>query len=470
MTRNFRFALISALAILVILGGCELFDSSAELNQSVLSDLDEMRAMIPVIEAGLMIATPEEESVAAAAFGTMTYTPGLTDPDTPDLTYGTATGTVRYPTVDGTYLEDFYGTAGNDAYLTLTPYGTTTLYTVDLYIYPTLSTTVNYVHEQYLVEGSDGTWALSDALGNPDPLNYLVNETVYFDGRVQNTVVQWSRYSDGNNEFYDIPADPVPDDFDDAAYDYVIAEPAKMAAGTGEYSARVVSTIVDEDVTVTEYYTDSDPEGDGLFEKFSISYVETNDVDGDLSRAEETVRRYYQNDVTGEKTVRSRTEAVINYGTYTSSIVITESVDIAKDANDAVTFSSVLRAVNTADKELYKVTTSLQETGAGTNIFEGTMTYDIEGTKKATYKISLNSATGIEITATGGKKTKGKFKGMNRKNFEEFSFELTNGGKFNGKIKNGRMKGKYKKGNQEVDVYLSLSTIFGTDGYNTSIK
>ena len=151
MKRN--TVLISVLSVLVLLAGCELFESSTELDESVISDLEEMRAMIPAIEAGLMVAIPEEESAEAASFAALTYTPPAgTENPLPSEYYagGTADsdGAVRYPYTEDSYIEDLYGTAGNDAYLTLTQYPDTTMYVVDLYIYPTLSTEVNYVHEQ----------------------------------------------------------------------------------------------------------------------------------------------------------------------------------------------------------------------------------------------------------------------------------------------------------------------------------
>ena len=105
-----------------------------------------------------MVATPVDATVGASSFRTMTYwSPTAQAPDlyyTDSSAAPDANGVVRYPYAAGTYLDDFYGTAGNKAYFTLTPHGTNaSLYVVDLYIYPTLSTVVDYVHEQYLVVG-----------------------------------------------------------------------------------------------------------------------------------------------------------------------------------------------------------------------------------------------------------------------------------------------------------------------------
>jgi hypothetical protein len=478
MKRFNGFVLIPVLLVLILFAGCELFNTSSELNESVISDLEEMRAMIPAIEAGLMVTVPEAEGLETAGFGVMTYTPptGEADP-TPDGYYegGTpdAEGAVRYPYTDGAFIEDLYGTAGNSAYLTLTPYDDTTLYTVDLYIYPTLSTEVNYIHEQYLVEGTDGTWALRASDGTASTLNYLVNETVYFDGRVQVNVVEWSRYSDGLDEYYPIPASPVPDDYESSVYDYPAdpdVEPAKAAAGTGQYSAKIVSTIEDQGTEITEYYTDSDTDQDGLFEKFTISYVERNDVDGLLGTEEKTVRRSYVDEETGEKTVRARTASTITYGSFAArSSVVTEAVDIAENVNGAVTFSSTTAATDTEGNSLYEITVALTETGAGTNEFSGTVDYTTNG-KTYSYDLTLDGDTGLEISARGRRKTNGGFNGMSRQEYGEFSFLLTNGGTFTGSIKGGVAKGWYKKMSEEYEVYLSRAAVMGRSNGRASAR
>ena len=479
ITRVLFLVLVSTL----IIAGCDMFGDRTELSPRVMADLQELRAMIPAIEAGLMVATPVEETAGASSFRTMTYSSPTAQ--APDLYYSDAAavpdanGVVRYPYAANTYLDDFYGTVGNQAYLTLTPHATNAaLYVVDLYIYPTLSTVVDYVHEQYLVVGSSASWALVDGTGAAAPLNYLVNETVHFDGTVQVNDVQWTRYSDGAEKYYPIPADGsrVPNDFSDAAYTYPSDpagfEPAKADAGTGQYSAKVVSTIADRGLTVVEYYTDSDPEEDGLFEVFAVSYVERTDSSQELTVLEKTVRRYYQNDASGVKKIRSRTEADVDYaGLFASSSVVTEAADISVNAAGAIIFESTINAsdADTGDY-LYSIRITLTESGPGTNQFVGTMISDAGAAGTETYSLALSGATGLEVSGTGNISTDGTFSGMNRKVFSDFVVELAQGGEFKGKIKKGVINGLYKRLGDEVDVYVSLTAVLGISGSQVSVR
>lgn len=480
------YLLVSAVTAVIVFAGCAIPGVPTE-EVNVAYDLMEMRAMIPVIEAGLMVVVPDD-SMGSSRFGIKTYTdPGGLEPFE---IYGTPDpgSTVRHPSGDA-YIEDFYGTAGNRAYLELTPYEDVVpaLYRVDLYIYPTLSATVNYVHEAYLVianpeDGIEAPWALVDALGDPAPLNYLVNETAYFDGRIQTTNVAWSRYSDDNNEYYAIPSlgSRAPDDFNNSVYEFPAdpstAEPMKAAAGAGQYSAKSVSTIADQGTTVTEYYTDSDPELDGNYEIFSVSYVERNDevsLNGKetLTILEETVRRYYQ-DVSGNKTVRARTVAEMDYaGRPSSKTIVTEAVDITDDGANPITFDSVITAhEEQSGDELYVITIDLDETGAGTNVFTGTMVNEMAGRQPVTYEIALDASTGLTVDAVGDKKTKGNFNEFSRKDFKEFIFDLSSGGTFTGKVKGGAIQGIYKQLTTEMDVYLSLAVLLGVNDNKTAFK
>ena len=474
------YLLLSALTAVIVLSGCEIGLPGEEINISY--DLMEMRAMIPVIEAGLMVTVPED-STTTSGFGIKTYSsPTGADPieyynGAPD-----PTGTVRYPYVEDTYIENFYGTAGNLAYFELTEHtGNATLFRVDLYIYPTLSTTVHYVHEAYLVIKAPGVgdtqWALVDDSGDDDPLNYLVNETVYFDGRIQTTDVEWTRYVDDlPQQYYPIPTagNRVPDDFDDVLYDFPAdpdsAEPVKATAGAGEYSAKSVSTIDDQGIAVTEYYTDSYSDITESYEIFSVSYVERDDdisLKGNtLTITENTVRRYYQ-DTSGNKSVRAKTEASMAYEDLSSSTTVTEAVDITDDGVSPITLDSVITAYK-SDEELYIITIDLAETGVGTNTFAGTMVNDMTGREPVTYEISLSTSSGLTVRAAGNRKTQGNFDNFSRKEFKDMVFDLTNGGNFKGKMKGGAIQGIYKQLTEEVDVYLSLAALLGVGDNKTA--
>lgn len=478
-----RYLLVAFLAGAIILAGCQNNVPVGTLPVS--GDLMQMQAMIPVIEAGLLVVVPNS-TVSGSMFTIKTYTPSEGDPGTPVDTYDGGGGdaeageTVRFPYQDGSYIKDFYGVAGNEAYLELTPYeGNTDLYRVDLYIYPTLSTTVDYVHEAYLViadpvAAGSTPWALVDAAGDPAPLNYLVNETVYFDGRIQSTIVEWNRYSDGpgGERYYAIPdvANRVPDDFDDDVYlfpaDPDAAEPVRVAAGEGVYSARTVSEIADEGVTVTEYYTDvAGAEGTEIFSASYVDQYREIRLRGKrLTIADKTVRRYYQ-DVDGNKTVRSRTLSDADYGgIVSSSKVLTEAVDIAKADSGAIVFGSLIEAYDAETEELlYTITTSITETGNGTNNFAGTMVSTIVGRGSTAYEVTLNTALGLVVSAAGDGGTGGTFDGFDRTKFADFTFNLSNGD-FTGSFRGGRLQGEYTQLEEQLDVYLSPSLVFGTNG------
>jgi hypothetical protein len=473
------YILVTAIAAVIVLAGCDTGDLPTD-EISISYDLMEMRAMIPVIEAGLMVAIPDD-SMGTTGFSIKTYTDPVNEPFE---IYGSPVlgSTVRYPSGDA-FIEDFYGTAGNRAYLELAPYEDTDLYRVDLFIYPTLSTTVDYVHEAYLVianpeDGVEVPWALVDADGLDAPLNYLVNETVYFDGRTQTTNVEWSRYSDGLDQYYEIPAigSRVPDDFDNALYDFPAdpdsADPGKAAAGAGLYSAKSVSTIPDQGTTATEYYTDSDPEADGNYEIFSVSYVDRNDEitlkKKALTITEQTVRRYYQ-DVNGNKTVRARTEAGMDYDGLSSSTIVTESVEITDNGTNPITLDSVISAFK-ADDELYVITIDLDETGVGTNVFSGTMVNEMADRQPVTYEITLSTTSGLTVRAAGDRKTQGNFDNFSRNEFKDMVFDLSNGGNFKGKMNGGAIQGIYTQLTEEADVYLSLAILLGVSDSQTAAR
>ncbi len=482
MRRFFVIVLIPVLALTMVLAGCNIFGDRTELSPRAIADLEELRAMIPAIEAALMVATPVEAVAGTTNFRTMTYTPAADAPPTPDECYNDDAAapdinrTVRYPYAAGTFIDNFYGTAGNKAYFTLRPHATSPdLYVMDLYIYPTLSTTLNYVHEQYLVAGDSAGWALVDAGGAASPLNYLVNETVYFVRTVQVNDVQWTRYSDSFDESYDIPAvgDRVPDNFSALAYDYPsdpnTMEPAKAAGVTGRYSAKIVSTIADRGITVVEYYTDSDLNGSK--EAFAVSYVNRNDTTKYLSIAEKTVRRYYENDEDG-KTIRSRTEAAVDYGTlFSSSSVVTDWTAITTSATGAIVLESVIEGTEAGTGTvMYTISTTLTESGQGTNVFTGTLISDAGAAGTVTYDLALSATTGLQVSGTGGLSTDGTFAGMNRRQFEDFVVELRNGGVFTGRISKKEIKGLYKRLSKEVDVYVSLTAVLGVSGAQSSMR
>lgn len=450
----------------VLLSGCDPITGGTEdpLGTETLEDLDYLRGMIPALQAGLALAVPAQDT-SASSFSPKTFSPDyVTDPvadsmDTPANFFagGEATGVgdeKRYP-ASGTYMEDYYGTTGNQAEIFIKSFSGgsgVTLYLIDLYIYPTLSVEVDYVHEQYLVTGS--SWMLVNTNGDLSPTYYLVNETVYTDRRVENHVVHWTRYSATPEQTYVASELQVPDDPADAAYDYPSlgpdsAEPTRQAASGTDYSAKVVSSIASSGVTVTEYYTES------AGTAYAASYVEKSFTDGDFTNDEQTVRRY-SDDFSGTKIVRARTSSSASFNTTSTETTITEKIDVT-ESGGVTTYSSETTATDANDGTTrFSITMTLTESGAGTNVYSGDMVYTPGTGSQVTYTVDLDS-TGLAVEGTAGGQA---WFPIERDEFKELIVELDNGGTFTGKMNGGVINGLYRTlSGEDVEVNAALGYI-----------
>ena len=420
MKRMVRIALLTLIPMALVLSGCNFIGRPVATDEQIGEELEELQALIPVLEAGLAVAASGEDSRAESATyagraSVKTINAGVlwpaTDPDAYDI-YGGGTadaeGWVRYPYADGEYLTTFYGSAGTSAEFFVKPYdndlpASADIWRVKLYIYPTLSTTVDYVLEEYLVVDVDvdtaraQNWLLVDETGVEDPTYYLNNRTVYIDGSVQEHEVVWNSAVDAT--YYDLLfEDAAGSDYLDAestVYDFPTsisaAAPAaviagSIASGTPNYSVQVVSTIADTGVSVVEFYTEITIDTELV--KSAVSYVTKRYVSGLFEESATTVRRYIEY-ADGTKIVRASTTSVSSFGSLSiSPRTITEEVDIAINSSNLYEFDSTTTSKSgtttnyTTVVELTQSTdaigsytgTSTQTTVTGMDIYSITLT------------------------------------------------------------------------------------------------
>lgn len=456
-------------AMTFVLLGCGL-TGTPPLPERIEDDLTELQGLLPILDAGLTLGVPDDDGLTTSSVRIKTFDPNPypeAPNETPAQYYAAGTpdanGDVRFPAAGDAYITDFYGVTGNKAYLLIQPDALDpTLFVVNLYIYPTLSTTVEYVHEEYLVDGDTLTWAIVDGSGSLDPLAYVTNETVYFDGRVATHDVQWTRYVD--ELYYQASSISVPEDPNDMAYDFPAdpenEEPAKVAAAPadGNYSARIESSLTDPAATVLEFYTEE--AGQGIR---GVSYVETSDSAGRYSSIENTVRRY-SDDLSGLKKIRARTTAAVSVGSFFSSTrIITEVIDITVNASGQTVFDSTIVSVNDdTGGTIYAIETLLTETAADSDDYTGTLTYTAGTDSPVEYTVTLDSTSGLEIS-NSGRGSRGRFP-LDRNSGRSFVADLVHGGNFSGQYQGGRLLGNYNNGRQDVDVQTSLSISVGQTG------
>ncbi len=499
MKKHAQTIMTIALAAALVLSGCTLFERPAATQAEINDELAELQALIPALEAGLAMATAQEVTLATASAagraGIRTINAGALWPDSTQnptagdvftgngfsVTPTESSGWVRYPYDGSTYLEDFYGTVGNDAeffvklYSGTGPTDSSAIFQVKLYIYPTFSTTVNYVLEEYLVGATDPAWALVDETGSADPLHYITNRTVYFDGTVEEHVVVSNSVSTG--QYYDtLFSSTDHDDPLDEGYNFPTdpsaAEPTRFAEGTTDavYSAHVVSTIADTGETVVEYYTEiDDGTGTDAVVKSAISYVTKKYVSGKLEESATTVRRYIEYP-DGTKTVRARTESVTSFGPFSTDVkIVTERIDIAENGDGLVTFTSVTTATS-GSTTLYTSTVTLTETPDGSGAYAGTSTYtSASGTQ--TYTVTLDAPASGGGMTVGGKKTS-VFYPVSRRQAKDIVAELRHGGTFTGRLKGSVLSGVYKalRSKDPTSVEAALSFIYALTGNQVQLQ
>jgi hypothetical protein len=493
MNRSMRT--ISGITVLlaIALTGCSLFSPRAASQTEIGEELAELQAMIPMIEAGLAVATAQDVRLATASTTGRASIEAVnadgvwpdTDPTPRDVFLGTGfsttptveSGWVRYP-YDGTYIGNFYGAEGNDAEFYVKPYGTTdasaaTIFQVKLYIHPTFSTTVDYVLEEYLVDAALTSWALVDTGGSPAPLYYITNRTVYFDGTIEeHEVVSNSVSSPGT--YYDTLFDATADDDPSAtntSYDYP-SDPLTVSPttiGSGQYSAKVVSTIRDQGITVVEYYTEVS-DGAGGITKSAVSYVLRDYRKGRFEVDAETVRRYIEY-ADGTKAVRARTQSVTTFGgESTDEATITEVVDVAENASGLLTFDSTTTAV-AGNAPLYSTVVELTETAVDSGAYSGTSSYTTVTGSAYEYTMTLEDTASGGTMTVGGSETSVYFP-VSRRDAKEIVAELLNGGTFTGKLKNSELKGIYKAlGSDDwTSVEAALTFVYAITGNEVQLQ
>ena len=494
MKRTMRTISVIAVLLAVTLTGCSLFTPRAATPAQIGEELAELQAMIPMIEAGLAVATAQDVRLATASTAGRASIEAVnadavwpdTDPTARDVFKGTGlsataptpvSGWVQYP-YDGSLLASFYGTEGNDAEFFVKPYGTTdadaaSIFQVKLYIYPTFSTTVDYVLEEYLVGATDAAWALVDTTGTADPLYYITNRTVYFDGTIEEHEVVTNSYAPGGvyyDTLYDATADGDPS-ATNTSYDFpsdpLAVSPATI--GSGQYSAKVVSTIADQGITVVEYYTEVSDGAGGII-KSAVSYVSKDYSSGRFDENAETVRRYIEY-ADGTKAVRARTQSVTAFGNVsTNEKTITELVDIAENSAGLLTFDSTTTAV-AGTTTLYSTVVALTETGVDSGAFTGTSTYTNVTGSTQDYTVTLDDVESGGTMSVGGSETSVYYP-VSRRDAKDFVAELLNGGTFTGKLKGSVLSGLYKAlGSDDwTSVEAALSFIYAITGNEVQLQ
>ncbi len=357
-------------------------------------------------------------------------------------------GTIaRYPAASDEYIEDFYDIEGYRAYVELTEstdsWGD---YQVNLYVYQTLSAEVKYTREQYRVPADDWTSLIDQTTNAYDPIAYEDIETIYFDDIKEERTVLWTRYVDGTVYTADYFA--MPEDFDDAAYDYPaeITEPDTRTAVDDEGDA-LYEYAVHQDIEIEngesecggsddgsdddssdddssddgsgdgnddgdddyceessaeEFYTEL-IEDDGL-NRYSKTFINNAGLDGEYSADTQGVILYH---IAGnlDKTVRAKSvETTTHSGDTRVRHTTEETVINDTDADDLrnYTHESVITTISDEIQDRHDefttstTTLTLEEVDATDDSYTGTMTTDVDGDESA-WTATLDFEDGLTL-------------------------------------------------------------------------
>ena len=444
-------------------------------------DAQILQQYLPAIEASLSLVEVSDDPPASVYRGGSVSLPADADgpqktifpanapglPDDPDDMFDILEmedGYARFPSGSG-FIADFYGEAGNQAYMTLHQmedgWGD---YRVNLYVYPTLSPAVWYEIERYRVNGDSWT-EIIDETGEANAIAYEQLTTYYFDGREENRDVVWSRWADAApGDRYVASYFEIPVSFDDDDFDYPdsIVAPTKTTADFDDYAVEVHTTVTNKhrrnqfESEGVEFYMEDD--NDVVVNKYSKSYFKERMAWGKFTHDTETVR-YYSVDEDGNKVVRAKT---VNEFSNDGSRTTTESIDITIDA-DVTSYDSQITAALAGDQS-YEVEISLTETGVDTNIYTGTL---IVGSRIV--DVYLDSENGLEVEGQGQLRFRAhKVKHFDHSPFdwEQFVTFTTKNGRFVGLLNSGHLEGTYKTKKGKT-ISLAVGKSFTSVGGNT---
>ncbi len=475
-----KHVLIGALLIPISLlfFSCDVFSTMDVNDTNVVSDAQDMQALIPGAEAALAVFKNSStvKTFWAGVSASNIDTSKVGSPATVYTDYlVSGKDYARFP--ESGYMEDYYGTKGNDAYFELRKvtdgWGD---YQITLYIYPVLSTSVYYIKEQYRVMAD--SWDMVNRDGVKDPVAYETNETHYYDGRVETRDVLWTRYVDdqilpaSDFGFVDDPNNiSITTDF--TKNDIPDFAKTAASAGDGQYSSITESTIpaTPESGFIStwakEFYSEL---SDGYH--YSQSYV-FNDLNA-LARntTTKTIRVYKENASTGDKWIRSKSVSQFSWFNNTWTTTTTEKIDITNTADGVQYNSTVVKKVNDATN--IKTLVELKETGQDTNTYKGTQTieyYDSNGRliSKLTYTISLDREKGLQITDSNGNPIL-SLSASNQNLLPIIKIYLRHGS-FSGRlIGRGVLKGIYTSGYRRAAVTIGRSFIKIVSGRNELLK
>jgi len=463
--------------ITLLFFSCDIFSTMDVSDPNVVSDAQDMQALIPGAEAALAVFK-NTSTVKTFWAGVSTSNFDTSTVGTPADAYSdylvSGKDYARFPQTG--YMEDYYGTKGNDAYLELRKatdgWGD---YVVTLYIYPVLSTSVYYIKEQYRVKATN--WDMVNRDGVADPVAYEINETHYYDGRVETRKVLWTRYVDDNIlpasdfNYVDDPNDlSITTDFTkDEIPDF-----AKAAAtsGDGQFSSITESTIpaTPESGFIStwakEFYSEL---SDGYH--YSQSYVFDNLNALARNTETKTIRVYKEQASTGDKWIRSKSVAKFTWFNQTWTTTTTEKIDITNTANGVVYNSTT---VKTKDGNKTEIIVNLTETGLNTNTYTGTQTikfYDSIGrlVYSLKYNVRLNREDGLQMTDANGNVIL-SLSASDQNLLHTIKITLRHGS-FSGRIiGRGILKGIYTSGYRRASVTVGRAFIKIVSGRNEILK
>ncbi len=406
--------------LLIALPSCR--NSDRNTDSAVLADSKTLQGMIPALEASQSLAVVSSPASEADGEPTTAETIGVWSaadlPATPDAMYAafdTGDGYARFP-ADG-YLEDYYGTQGQLAYLELREtsdgWGE---YQASLYVLPTFSTTIWRSLELYRLNGT--TW--DSLVEGPSGQLFENLRTDNFDGSQENRDLIWARNwvdAAGSQVFVTSYFD-IPEDFSDDAFDYpdAVTSPTTTAVSLldgDSYASHTEGETSFADTEnrsedIIEFYNQLPDPINGGHLKYSKMFKEFAAVEEQWGSNAESVRISYE-EGDGTTVVRSK-----RIWTYTKNGTVerdrpyeTEETEITVLPDGSTEY---FRETRTYRKEnhsgqAYQSRTELEltETAPDSDEHVGEMRYYEKKKLQGVYDATLDPSRGLRLQSRDGK-------------------------------------------------------------------
>jgi len=361
---------VAAVAAVLAVASCSI---SSTPSDELLAAAKELKTVIPAIQAGMSVATPDDPADRALtptnlkSSGASTSNNWTSGTGTPADVYGSGAVRKRFPS-SGNYEYS----NGDQCYFTLVPEPTLgpTYYRMVLYTYPAFDLSVAYTTEEYIVNSAGSeSWAWGNLNLSKQRDSWINLTTVYLDGTSGSRAVRWVSGTSGT--YYPAFAVGEPDPLVTASFNgYRIedsATPPTPAANGFNYSSHATEVLQGKKVSTdsTQYYTESTATVHS-----GVTYVY---MDKKHKWAEDTyiVTRMEEDTAAAVKTIRSVGE--VGTGQY-----YIDKVDIALSSGKIVYSSThdvfktdLPRGGNPKAKDY--VALDLLEDSAGGGTFTGTL-------------------------------------------------------------------------------------------------